>query len=137
MKCEQTSDRFLKELSLFSPDFNQIPRSLALYSASIALADEAAIKAASSIAAELGAGIESIHEVMLQSYLFLGFPQMLTAAEYFQESYPRFPRNISFRPPDTKLVDEWVVMGTALCQRVYAGNYEKLRARLSIFAGNI
>ncbi|MGH8016289.1 MAG: hypothetical protein ACREBV_08875, partial [Candidatus Zixiibacteriota bacterium] len=78
MKSGTDSKHLLEEFAQFQPDFDGVSRALAIYSAAIAIADEAFIKEASQKAVGLGAGLTSVFEMMLQSYLFLGFPRMLT-----------------------------------------------------------
>lgn len=132
----QETKRFLKGLSKFEPDFNSRDRHLALYAASIALSDNSAIMEASRRAGLAGAGIPAIYELMLQSYLFLGFPRMLTAAECFRETFPDFVVSIRVEP-ESRRYGIWKKRGAVLCRKVYAGNFEKLEKRLSRFSPEI
>jgi len=68
----------------------------------------------------------AVEEVILQSYLFAGFPRTLNAA--------RIWRAVSGHPapasdPSAELVngEEWVQRGEATCHRVYGESYELLR----------
>jgi 4-carboxymuconolactone decarboxylase len=74
---------------------------------------------------------------MLQSYLFLGFPRMLTAAECFQETFPEFVKKVKIKIPTPSQIENWMNSGTSLCQKVYAGNFEKLKSRLCLFSPEI
>lgn len=137
MSNQQTAQLFLDKLSRFQPDFAQISRALALYSSAIALAHERVLKSAILKAASLGAGIDLIYETMLQSYLFLGFPRMLTAAECFQEVFPEFTKELKVAEPTSGLFENWFNRGTELCRRVYGENFDRLKKRISLFSPEI
>lgn len=110
-------------------------RQLVLLSAAIAGGSESDVRDAfaNAIAAEVPD--EWIEELVLQSYLFCGFPRTLNAAREWRRQSPR-------RAPDaaTELdaapaeradaadrLAEWRVRGEATCAAVYDGMYEKLR----------
>ena len=137
MKKVLRVSRVLKELDRFRPDFEEIPRHLAVYSASIALADEDILKKSALLAQNAGVDIAEIYEVMLQSYLFLGFPRMLNAAECFIESFPDFTVHLKVRKFGSGQLEKWQRSGTSLCQKVYAGNFTKLKRRISQFSPDI
>ena len=66
-----------------------------------------------------GAGVE---EVLLQSYLFLGYPTALNAIALW--------RRLSGRPPPSPAEDDWeawVSRGGEVCRQVYGGQYGILR----------
>jgi 4-carboxymuconolactone decarboxylase len=70
-----------------------------------------------------------IYEVLLQSYLFLGYPKALEAIKIFRRVCDHETRpsriNYSFRNwPD------WKIRGTVLCEKVYGDNYDKLVKRV-------
>ncbi len=70
-----------------------------------------------------------IYEVLLQSYLFLGYPKALEGMKIFRQVCDHAARpsriNYSFRYwPD------WKSRGTALCEKVYSDNYDKLVKRV-------
>jgi 4-carboxymuconolactone decarboxylase len=63
-----------------------------------------------------------VEEVLLQSYLFLGYPISLNAFALWRE--------ISGREADPGVEDDWsawVDRGRAVCREVYGGTYEGLR----------
>ncbi len=67
-------------------------------------------------------------EVVLQSYLFAGFPRALNAAREWR-------RLVADTPPadegtEIARVDEWAARGEATCAAVYGTMYEKLRANV-------
>lgn len=68
-----------------------------------------------------------IEELLLQTYLFAGFPRALNA---FREWRRRVPA-----PADEPLpieVDEWTERGPETCRAVYGSMYEKLRANIAV-----
>lgn len=69
---------------------------------------------------------EAVEEVLLQSYLFLGYPAALRGLAAW--------RRISERAaPADATEDEalWETRGEATCARVYGGQYERLRANIA------
>lgn len=69
---------------------------------------------------------EWVDELIIQSYLFCGFPRALNAAREWRRVAPEAP------PPtdaseNVNLVDEWRTLGEATCAAVYGGMYDKLR----------
>ena len=72
-----------------------------------------------------------IEELILQSYLFAGFPRALNAAREWRKSQgeaaARSP-NIDDIPP---LLDGWRERGEETCSTVYGRFYEKLRANIA------
>ena len=71
----------------------------------------------------------SMDEVILQSYLFAGFPRALNAARTWRtvsgEAAPS-------RDRDAELTNDldWVARGEATCQRVYGESYDLLRENI-------
>ncbi|MEW5795397.1 MAG: carboxymuconolactone decarboxylase family protein [Candidatus Zixiibacteriota bacterium] len=117
-------------LADFRPERNQTTRALALYSAAIAVSDTESLQQAATICRGLGASHEQVYEVMLQSYLFLGFPRMLTAAERLNDGNAGILRD----PVDAAL---WLERGQRLCRQVYDSNYEPLKQRVEHMAPEI
>ncbi len=70
---------------------------------------------------------EAVEEVLLQSHLFLGFPDALNALALW--------RAVSGRPPPPAAADEdasrWRERGERVCARIYRQNYAKLRANVA------
>ena len=128
MKQVSKAKRLSDFLSKFQPDFEPISRGLAIYAAAIALADEKGLSEAAQKAKALGAGLDAIYEALLQSYLFLGFPRMLSAAESFRQDFPNYVvESEALEPRDLPL---WERRGIELCRRVYAENFDKLKGRI-------
>jgi 4-carboxymuconolactone decarboxylase len=91
--------------------------------ASLGTRDSAAIRAA--MEGALDAEPVAVEEVLLQSHLFVGFPDALNALGLWRE--------VSGRPASPSLGEdarEWDARGEAVCAAVYGSNYEKLRANV-------
>jgi 4-carboxymuconolactone decarboxylase len=89
-------------------------------SAAIAAGDAAGVTRSVEEALAEGASGEAIYEVLLQSYLFVGFPR---AIEALFAAAPLLKRRSPGPEPD---LGAWWRDGEALCRRVYGRNYEKL-----------
>jgi 4-carboxymuconolactone decarboxylase len=110
-------------------------RSLVLLSAAIAAADESDVRDAFADAQRARVPGEWIEELVLQSYLFSGFPRALNAAREWRRQSPRSPSTAATEldaaateyANDADQLSEWRVRGEATCAAVYDGMYEKLR----------
>jgi 4-carboxymuconolactone decarboxylase len=92
-------------------------------SASLGTRDAAAIRAAMEAARD--SEPVAVEEVLLQSHLFVGFPDALNALGLWRE--------VSGLPASPSLGEdarEWEARGEAVCATVYGSNYEKLRANV-------
>ena len=94
-------------------------------SAAIAAGDEIAVRKA--FADALAARVPAIwvDELLLQSYLFSGFPRALNAAREWRRLAPTPTQGEDAADPDRGA--EWTKRGEATCAAVYGGMYEKLR----------
>jgi 4-carboxymuconolactone decarboxylase len=107
---------------------------LVLVSAAHASRDEAALRRVLSEAAAT-VGPEPVEEVLLQAYLFLGFPAAIWAFGIWRSLAPG--RRAEHDDHDrlsleagegaTDLASTWARAGETVCARVYSSNYEKLR----------
>lgn len=66
-----------------------------------------------------------VEELLLQSYLFAGFPRTLNAMREWRRLYPT-PASLE-RPRD---VAAWTAAGQATCATVYGSMYERLRENI-------
>jgi 4-carboxymuconolactone decarboxylase len=64
----------------------------------------------------------AVEEVILQSHLFVGFPDALNALSLWREISSAPPSPASGETPA-----EWETRGEVVCETVYGRNYEKLR----------
>ena len=103
-------------------------RALIRLSAIVSVGDEPAIRAAMIVAA---AQVPPawVEELVLQSYLFAGFPRALNAArEWRRASGRRAPE--SDEGVDFARADDWRARGEVTCATVYGPFYDKLRVNI-------
>jgi 4-carboxymuconolactone decarboxylase len=103
-------------------------RLLVRLSAAISGADEATTRRAID---DVGGRVspEMVDEVILQSYLFAGFPRALNAARMWRAaSGVRAP--LSDDLASSRHVDQWERDGEATCAVVYGTSYERLRRHI-------
>jgi 4-carboxymuconolactone decarboxylase len=67
-----------------------------------------------------------VDELVIQSYLFSGFPRALNAAREWRRIVPVASPSPD-DPADPARAEEWLARGEATCRAVYDGMYEKLR----------
>jgi 4-carboxymuconolactone decarboxylase len=134
----RTPARMLKEqMAVFVPERFAVPRTLAMFAASIATADDDAMTAALQLGQKHAISRQSYYEVVLQSYLFLGFPRMLLAVDLLNRERPvKKPSD-----PMGDICDEefrnWWTNGQALCREIYGTAFEPLRARIGSSAPEV
>ena len=129
--------RQLHQLSRTSSSPHTQQRAIALFAAAIAVADAATLSEAIGATRAHGATPDQLYEVVLQSYLFLGFPRMLIAAEALQQAGQAIPREpLTFAPSGDEVTD-WFDRGTALCRRVYGDTYARLQQRVEGMAPDV
>lgn len=73
---------------------------------------------------------EAVEEVLLQSYLFLGFPAALTAMAAWRDLTGPAARAADELAPDGSL-DAWTARGQEICRRVYGPSYDRLRENIA------
>ena len=104
---------------------DQATRALARLAGAIAGADEATTRR---VIDETTGSVEPtlVDEVILQSYLFAGFPRTLNAARMWRAaSGVRAP--LDDESASAGEIKEWQRMGEETCATVYGGSYEMLR----------
>jgi alkylhydroperoxidase/carboxymuconolactone decarboxylase family protein YurZ len=122
-------------VSAFSSSLVEPWRSIVIYSATIAFSDPPAMSAALALARRAGVKRETLYEIVLQSYLFLGFPRMLGAAEIRAEDWPREDGSNS-RRPDLQ-IESWWRRGEQNFRLVYGDHAQRLKDRVESFAPEI
>ena len=100
-------------------------RTLLRLSVAIAAGSEATVRAALT-AASAAASVLQIEELVLQSYLFCGFPRALNAAREWRRIAPE-PAPMTDEADDDSLTPEWRARGEQTCAAVYGRMYDKLR----------
>lgn len=128
---------FKAQLKSFDPEEHATERALGMYSAAVALADDRLMTDCLRTGERFAVTREMFYEVILQSYLFLGFPRMLSAAENLDRVLPfRANGNPPERVSDEESV-KWYEDGLNLCRRVYGDKYDSLMQRVSAMAPEI
>ena len=128
---------FRLRLAEFAVQQAATPRILSFYSAAIAFADEAAMRSALQLARDRQVPSTAVYEIVLQSYLFLGFPRMLEAAGLFHEIYRPEGAGSMLTPVSAGESAAWFERGVSLCHRVYRSNYERLKDKVEEMAPEI
>lgn len=100
-------------------------RAIVRISAAIAGGSEAVIRRELEAGHQVAAGAV-IDEVVLQSYLFAGFPRALNAARAWRAIHASSPAGVT-EPSAGDTLDRWRARGEETCRTVYGESYEKLR----------
>jgi 4-carboxymuconolactone decarboxylase len=111
-----------------SPSLSELDdatRVLVQLSAAIAASDEATVRSWLTEASRVVPS-DYVEELVLQSYLFCGFPRALNAAREWRRVAPS-PAPASDETEDIEMVGEWRERGELTCAAVYGTMYEKLR----------
>lgn len=137
MNSSLECDRFLDRLQVFQPRQDQGTRALALYSAAIAIADETALDRAIEVGREVGLKRCEFYEIVLQSYLFLGFPRMLQAADNLGRHFPVSNTGSSLCQISNNESESWYTDGLSLCRQVYGDAYEPLKQKVEALAPEV
>ncbi|HVT39488.1 MAG TPA: carboxymuconolactone decarboxylase family protein [Gemmatimonadaceae bacterium] len=114
------------------PPLDNATVALVRLSACIAAGSEESVRGTLSecVAASVSEGW--LEELMLQSYLFAGFPRALNAAREWRRMGGRTNRGAARPGDDSSYADvfDWRVRGQDTCATVYGANYDKLRANI-------
>ncbi|MFH2048963.1 MAG: hypothetical protein ABIJ12_05925 [bacterium] len=125
------------KLSVFDPDPNPQQRILSLYSAAVAKADHSILESVINMAGKNNISSKQLYEIILQSYLFVGFPRMIEAADHLNSIIGIDGGHLRLTPVSSKESEKWFVEGQKLCQKVYGEKYDILRKRVESFAPEI
>lgn len=104
-------------MSTLAPDVTALIRVCGALASGDSLALEESLEQASRDASPL-----QVEEVLLQSYLFLGYPAALNALAQW--------RALSTEPAPDPVEEDWAgwaARGAAVCRTVYGGQYDRLR----------
>lgn len=112
------------------PALDAATRSLVLVSAAICGGSEAEAREALTTAHGAGTNADWVEEVLLQSYLFAGFPRALNAMREWRRISGR-PAPTSDAPSDPANAAQWVTDGERTCATVYGEFYERLRHNIT------
>ncbi len=138
MNISANKSKFHTNLLQFNPDVHLNERMLALFAAAVTFDESQITKSAILKAHDFKVSREEMYEIVIQSYLFLGFPRMLQAADVLQQVIPvncRGNENSNFLSENS--LSEWYKDGEEVCQKVYKKKYEPLKEKVLAFAPEI
>jgi 4-carboxymuconolactone decarboxylase len=110
------------------PALDDPTRALVRLAAVVAIGDEATVRDAMAQAAGAVPPLW-VEELVLQSYLFAGFPRGLNAAREWRRASGRPAPDVD-EGTDFTRVDDWRARGEITCSTVYGPFYEKLRVNI-------
>ena len=138
MNMTANKEKFFSTLSNFNPSSQVQIRMLSLFSAGLTFDDPQITTLAVNRSLELQVTCEDLYEIILQSYLFLGFPRMLQAADILHRIKPL---NHLKNDKEDFLSDfdtgQLYKRGEEVCKTVYGPKYEILKERVLGFAPDI
>ena len=100
-------------------------RAIVRISAAIAGGSEADMRRELEVAGRVAAS-RVVDEIVLQSYLFAGFPRALNAARAWRSVNPSAPARVTESSAGDGL-ERWRTRGEETCRVVYGASYDKLR----------
>jgi 4-carboxymuconolactone decarboxylase len=112
-------------------------RALALYAAAVAVCRASVLDRAVACAVRHQVSGLQLYEIVLQSYLFLGFPRMLEAAQHLNQTLPPSSRKACTHAVTPQESETWFHRGMTLYRRVYGSNHQLLKERVELFAPEI
>jgi 4-carboxymuconolactone decarboxylase len=122
------------------PSLDSVTAALVRQSARITAGSEAEIREGFVECLAAGVSQRWQEELVLQSYLFAGFPRALNAAREWRRSQPRVAGRVGERKSGPLFADgpnegyadvfDWRTRGEATCATVYGEFYEKLRGNI-------
>lgn len=95
----------------------------------IAVADELELRAGAVRAFEAAVPAEWVEEMLLQSYLFVGFPRALNAVREWRRA-SGLAASDEDEGQDSTRIAEWIDRGERTCEIVYGFMYERLRQNI-------
>jgi len=137
MNSQTPAQMLCERMASFAPERFIVPRTLAMFAASIAAADDDAMSAALQLGQKHAIDRQCHYEVVLQSYLFLGFPRMLLAVEVLNRDLPMAGRRSVPEVSNDGELRSYFANGTALCREIYGSAYEPLKARIESMAPEV
>ena len=126
-----------RKVATFKPGRQARPRCLAIYAATLALAESELMTLAIERGRQCDIGRSEFYEVVLQSYLFLGFPRMLSAAEHLESVLPNGTKGSQAPPPADDDIARWRRRGAELCRRIYGETFPLLKDKVQPIAPEI
>jgi 4-carboxymuconolactone decarboxylase len=113
------------------PSLDTETQSLVRLAAVVAAGDEPLLRAAmSDVAGKIPA--VWVEELLLQSYLFAGFPRALNAAREWRRVTGAPAPAVDEAEEFWRAGDEWAARGEAICRAVYGAAYDRLRRNIRL-----
>jgi len=119
----------LDQINLKSLENSRL-RALSLFSASIVFTTPNLIQKSYNFAIKESVPEKQLYEVLLQSYLFLGFPRTLIAFENLREHFNNENGILDIAELKPEDLGNWKENGLQLCQKIYGDNFERLSSRV-------
>lgn len=107
------------------PELDDATRQLVRLAAVIASGDEQQVRSALAESADI-VSRSWVEELILQSYLFCGFPRSLNA----MREWRRLTGQHALPSSETADINEWRRRGEATCEQVYGAMYDRLRVNI-------
>jgi 4-carboxymuconolactone decarboxylase len=104
-------------------------RELVALAVAIAVGNESALRDAARAAATSGVEPEWVEEIILQSYLFVGFPRALNAMRAWRKASGR-PAPRADTDAGAQGAAAWRARGERTCATVYGALYDRLRVNI-------
>ena len=119
----------VKGAGRYGPHVNEMVKWFARVGAAAGVADEATVTREIAAACEAGVAVAPLREVLLQSYLFVGYPRAINALLALNrvlgvEDAPGEPGE------PTGDLESWRRRGEELCRRIYGRHYDRLQANI-------
>jgi alkylhydroperoxidase/carboxymuconolactone decarboxylase family protein YurZ len=133
------SEAFLSHAATLAQGLSQASqtRHYAIWSAAIATGDTEIQERVLDLSHSCSISGDALYEVVLQSYLFLGFPRMLTAAESWSKRYKSSSTASALAPVTADESSLWFTNGMSLSKRVYGESFVPLKDKVESMAPEI
>ena len=135
----QSADRavLLQQIKQFDPVNDVIPRVISLFSASCTFADTEILEESLKLGKKYNISRDNFYEAVLQSYLFIGFPRMLSAAFVLDKIFPNENTRSENHESIVDILGIWNKRGEELYKKVYKDKSEILKNRVVSIAPEI
>ena len=137
MNITADSSKIANCIDSYSPETYKEERTLALFSAVITFDETELTVRTIKRAVALGLERSKLYEIILQSYLFLGFPRMLQAADTLNQVLPLKLLSAEFSQINEKEAENWHLEGINLCKSIYQEKYEPLKDKVMDMAPEV
>jgi 4-carboxymuconolactone decarboxylase len=121
---------FRTRIDSFKAPKYTVTRALVLYAASVALCDEPTMTCALKLGQRQSIERALYNELVLQSYLFLGFPRMLIASDHLERTIPAEKRRSVLEMVSEQESKHWYINGLSLCKKIYGSSFDALKTRV-------